>query len=262
MTLIINEIHLIDGLRKTAIVSAADRLITIGGKHDSHRRKVFKIPFLHATVSYFGLAGFTHPKSRKNTYFSEWVPNEINKLADCSTLKDLAVAFRKALNETIPANGLKHNPSGFHFCGYNSAGLPELWYLSNIGTQNLQTGAYGQLLNQYGELSEDFLLRDARSKFRFDGLSLGSAMNGIQHYRNGDTRAHGIVWLHSEEIFTYLEQFPDFRKPTIENLVEYKKFVRFKFQFLSSIYEHWCKRKIIGKPIDIFILAAPEGNHS
>jgi len=122
---------------------------------------------------------------------------------------------------------------------------------------NLETGVYGGFLQQYGGPSEDFLQRDARENFGFDGTNLLTARNGKQTYRNGDIRVHGIVWLASDAIFDYLNRFPDFQKPPVTNFPEYQRYVRFQFSFLSSIYEKWCRRPTIGKPIDCFSFHQP-----
>ena len=255
MTLILNEIHIIDGLGHTAIVSAADRLITYGGRRNSLRHKVFRIPFMEGTVSYFGLAAYPNPKRKdKWIFLSEIVPNIINQLHESADLETFAKAFREKVTELIPANLLQNNASGFHICGYNSKNLPELWYFSNITNMSAENGIYSGLLSSYGGLSEDFLRRDAKEKFSFDGENLASAKNGVQTYRNGDVRAHSGVWLSSDAIFNHLSKFSDFEKPTIQDLKKYERYVRFQFQFLSSIYEHWCKRPNIGKPIDIIVL--------
>lgn len=255
MTLIFNEIHIINGLGDTAIVSAADRLISNGGKRDSLRKKIFRIPYLKGTVSYFGLAAYPNPqKQGKWIYFSEFVPSIINQLHGSIHLEMFVHSFKKKLDETIPKNLLKQNPSGFHICGYNSKNLPELWYISNITDMDPENGSYSGLLPSYGGPSEDFLQRDAKRYFDFDGDNPTSAKNGQQTYRNGDVRAHAGVWLSSDAIFNNLNRFSDFEKPTIHDLKKYERYVRFQFQFLSSIYEHWCKRPNIGKPIDTIVL--------
>ena len=135
MTLIFNEIHILNGLGTTAIVSAADRLITINGKRDSLRKKILPVPYFRATVSYFGLAAYPHPtRSNRWIYFSDWLPNVINQLHGSADLSAFSHSFRAVLNQTIPPALLAQGPSGFHICGYNNQNLPELWYISNIQT--------------------------------------------------------------------------------------------------------------------------------
>ena len=54
MTLITNEIHMLDGFKKTILVFAADRRISkLDGSFDSNRKKLFEIPYLNAGISYF-----------------------------------------------------------------------------------------------------------------------------------------------------------------------------------------------------------------
>jgi hypothetical protein len=52
MTLVLNEIYLLNGLGKSFIVAAADRRISKpNGTYDSTRRKLFPIPYLNGAVS-------------------------------------------------------------------------------------------------------------------------------------------------------------------------------------------------------------------
>ena len=56
MTLITNEIHVLDGFKKTILVFVADQRITMPDGTYRKGRKLFKIPYLEGGVSYFGLA--------------------------------------------------------------------------------------------------------------------------------------------------------------------------------------------------------------
>lgn len=70
MTPITNEMHALDGFRKTILVFAADRRVSRpGGSFDSLRRKLFEVPYFDGGVSYFGLAE-VFPKGRRQ-YLSE-----------------------------------------------------------------------------------------------------------------------------------------------------------------------------------------------
>ena len=76
MTLILNEIHVVDGLRETFIIAAADSVISNqDGTFNSIRRKLFKIHYLNGAISYFGLAGFYHQNLMN--YLSDWLPSFI-----------------------------------------------------------------------------------------------------------------------------------------------------------------------------------------
>jgi hypothetical protein len=147
---------------------------------------------------------------------------------------------------------LAKNASGFHICGYNSNNMPELWYFSNIRDLDPKTAEYKNFLPEYGKVSEDFLRRDAKKKFGYNGKNPETARNGVQIYRNGDIRAQVIVWQSCDEIFELLSSYSDFEKPAGTKLDEYEKHAKFRFKFLSSIYKQWCKRSIISAPIDVF----------
>lgn len=57
MTLITNEIHMLDGFKRTVLVFAADRRLTnLDGSYGSTQQKLFQIPYLEGGISYFGLA--------------------------------------------------------------------------------------------------------------------------------------------------------------------------------------------------------------
>jgi len=74
MTLIFNEIHIVDGLDNTFMIAAADRRITyLDGRHENWK-KLFKIHYLQGAISYFGLAEF-HIKGKTGVInLSSWLP--------------------------------------------------------------------------------------------------------------------------------------------------------------------------------------------
>jgi hypothetical protein len=47
-----------------------------------------------------------------------------------------ARALQGELDTAIPKALKLANASGFHICGFNSAGLPELWFVRNIGSMD------------------------------------------------------------------------------------------------------------------------------
>lgn len=159
MTLILNEIHLLDGLNKTMLVAAADQRISKpDGSYEATRKKLFTIPHLSATISYFGLAS-VYPGG-KIKYLSDWLPKFINTQSRTLNLETLAQNLRDALHRVIPQSTLQGQPSGFHIAGYNSQGFPEFWHLSNIG--DMRGFQYVDFKPRYGPPSPDFLGRDAR----------------------------------------------------------------------------------------------------
>jgi hypothetical protein len=249
MTLILNEIHLLRGLEETLIVAAADRRVSKpDGSYDSTRRKLFHIPYLHGTIAYFGLAE-VYPNVRPQ-FMSEWLPCFIGRHSSISDLESFANTLREELTRVVPAKILEINPSGFHICGYDKAGNPDFWYLSNIG--GLQDFKYTNLNSQYAPPESHFLGRDAPREFGWDGKDPLSAGNGVQTYRNGDFRAHVAAWEELDSILSRLLQFPDFKSP--RTLREYGEYVKFKLEIVAYIYRKWARKQIIARPIDVFVL--------
>ena len=251
MTLILNEIHLLRGMEETLIVAAADRRVSKpDGSYDSTRRKLFCIPYLHGAIAYFGLA-VVYPKGRSQwQYMSEWLLSFIRRHSSVRDLEDFANTLREELNRVVPPEILKKNPSGFHICGYDSAGRPDFWYLSNIG--GLKDFKYIDLKSQYTPPESHFLSRDALREFRWDGKDPLSAINGVKIYRNGDFRAHVAAWEQLDYIYWRLSQFPDFKLPKTPG--EYGEYVKFKFEIVAYIYKNWAKKQIVARPIDVIVL--------
>jgi len=248
MTLILNEIHLLNGLKDTFQIAAADRRITRGNNIESPRKKLFAIPFLKATVSYFGLASFT--KANKETYLSEWLPQFIRASSHCSSLEQFSFELSETLNNTIPLKIRKENRSGFHLSGYNNISLPEFWHFSNIpGMTGLY---YNKPVEKYGVPTSDFLNRDVISHFKYDGINLNSAINGVQTYRNGELITHVMASEELDKAMGKIMEYPNFNRPTTIEL--YADYVKFKFEIISFIYKNWAKKKIIAKPIDVIII--------
>lgn len=249
MTLILNEIHLLDGLNKTVLIAAADRRISKpDGSYEATRKKLFPIPYLNGTISYFGLAS-VYPKGEMQ-YLSHWLPNFINKQSGTPDLETFTENLRDALHQIIPEAALQRHASGFHIAGYNSQGLPEFWHLSNIG--DMRDFRYVDFKPRYGPPSPDFLGRDAQKNFGWDGSDPSSARNGVQTYRNGDFRAHVAAWEALDDVFGMLLQFPDFKRPS--NPDEYGEWIRFKFEFIAYLYKKWAKKEIIAPPIDVRVM--------
>jgi len=247
MTLITNEIHIIDGIYNTIMVAAADRRITNrDGSYNSNRKKLFDIPYLSGAISYFGLASFQ--KNGRTQYLSSWIPNFINNQAGTPNLESFSKELRAGLNSDISKNILKKYPSGFHICGYNNNRLPEFWYLTNVGS--MDGFNYKSLKPRYDRPSPDFLGRDAL-KLGWDGKNPFSIPNTSQVYRNGDYRSHSIVWEKVDAVFRELWRFNEFKKP--DNPDDYGEYVKFKFEFIAYIYKQWAKCPIIGRPIDVWV---------
>ena len=254
MTLVLNEIHLLDGLRKTLLVAAADRSISKpNGAYDSTRRKLFPIPYLNGAVSYFGLAT-VFPRNRPQCV-SDWLPGFIRQQSSVASIQCFAVNMTEILNRIVPPSILHKYPSGFHVCGYEHRGYPDFWFVSNIGGM---TGfQYTDLRSAYLPAESHFLGRDASNVHGWDGSSPQSARNGVQVYRNGDYRAHVAASELLDEIYKKLEQFPDFK--VLRTPHDYGEYVKFKFEFIAYLYKKWARQKIIARPIDVLVLQGLQG---
>lgn len=166
-------------------------------------------------------------------------------------MKTFADNLRAELHKLVPAAILKQNPSGFHICGYNASQLPEFWSLTNVG--GLKGYNHVDFKSRYGSPSSDFLERDAKQTFGWDGIDPASAKSGVLTYRNGDFRSHVAAWESLDEIFSRLLQFPDFRRPTDPQT--YGEYVKFKFEVVAYIYKKWARKQIIARPLDVIVLS-------
>jgi hypothetical protein len=246
MTLVVNEIHLSDGLANTLIVAAADRRVLEPDGSYRTRRKLFDIPYLNATISYFGLAD-VFPKGKREP-LSTWLSSFINKESRTEDLGTFVNHLRDALHEALTRAQLRAYGSGFHICGYNHQRLPDFWSLSNIG--RIQGFNYTDFKARYEPPSQDFLGRDARN-FGWNGENHQSVQNRVFIYRNGDLRAHVLASEVLDSALSKLFAFPDFRAP--RDASQYGDYLKSKFEFIAFLYRKWAKKKIIGTPIDVMV---------
>lgn len=235
-------------MKDTFILSAADRLITQNGTPIGTRKKLLSIPYLNATVSYYGLASFV--SGSKEWEMAEYLRRFIRRNVAIDNLGDFSKTLRDELMESIPHSLLKKNHSGFHICGYGKGRLPEFWHLNNIGA--MKDFVYVDCQNSYRTPTEDFLGRDAINTFGWKSGTFQTETNGIQRYRNGDIRAHIVLWDKLDEGMLKLFEFRDFSEPTNEK--EYGLYCKFKLQVISRIYKNWASHKIIGGPIDVIVI--------
>jgi hypothetical protein len=249
MTLVLNEIHVLDGFKQTLMVAAADRRISNpDGSYNSSRRKLLAVPGLRGAVSYFGVAAF--PVQGKLVFLDEWLRSFIRR-SKTNTLNDFAVSLRGELNRQVPRGVLRTQPSGFHICGYNPLGIPDFWFLSNIGA--MSGFEYIDLCESYLEPASHFLGRDA-SALGWGSAPSSPSRSGVQIYRNGDFRVHAFASEALDGLLATLGQFPDFRQPRTP--AEYGEYVRFKFEVIAYVYKKWAKKQIIARPIDVLVLQA------
>lgn len=235
-------------MKDTAILALADRMITHKGVPTEIRKKLIDIPYLNATVSYYGLAGF--PLGAKEWEMAEFLRQFIRRSNSIDNLGDFSMMLREELAKIIPRDLLKTNPSGFHICGYGKGRLPELWHLTNVG--NFKNFRYGDFHSSYLDPSEDFLGRDAPKYLKWEKGTLKTReQRGGRTYRNGDVRAHVLVYELLDDLMKNLFQFDDFSGP--QDIMDYASYCKFKFEIISFIYKKWAKNQIIGRPIDVMV---------
>jgi hypothetical protein len=232
VTLLVNEIHVPTGdLRRSFIVLAADRRVTVKGRYDSSRKKLFRIPYLNAGVGYFGLAQVT-PKQ----YFSSRLPNFIRHTHGARCLEDFAHRLRDRLNRDVSKSPLSAYPSGFHVCGYGAAGYPELWFVRNIQDMT-------------GPLYRGF--EDAHQS-GYDGAGPHVSSGLIQYYVNGDVRSFRGVWIDLQPFVARMLQEPDFKPPRSPDA--FAEIAKWKVGVVASFYKQFAKTQTIGAPVDAFAL--------
>lgn len=243
MTLLLTEIHCLDGLSHSCIVFAADRRISRNGKYDATRKKIFKIPYLQAAVGFFGLAEI--PYNRNVLPMSDWLLRFIRRNSHLDDLETFANALARKLNSDVPTQLKRKYRSGFHTAGYNASGIPEFWYIRNVRDDRVTvTGKY--------EAREDFLRQDAAS-LGYDGLDPGSAQTGLaQTYRNGDIRAHVTAWEIIDEGFSALLEEPEFQE--LKTITDYEKWVKFKMEVIAYFYKKYCLVSLVARPIDTIVI--------
>jgi hypothetical protein len=243
MTLLVNEIHIRQYLGQGQIILAADRRITVDGKFHSNRRKLFKLSYLNAGVGYFGLA-----QVNQSEFFSGWLPNFIRHSHEERTLEGFANSLCYELNRKVDKELLRKTHSGFQICGYNLDGLPELWFVRNI------LGMEGHLYKGFGVdyiISEDFLARDA-SHMGYNGVDQKVNCDYNQYYVNGDVRAFHSIWRRLDEFLSEMFLHTDFLQPQHDKDLEV--IVKWKMGVISGFYKQFAKQKIVGTPIDAFVL--------
>ncbi len=259
MTLVLNEIHMLDGLNQTVMIAAADRRISKDGKYHGTYRKLFPIPYLNGAISYFGLASY-FDSSGKEKKLWEWLPAFITKQAGTPDLRTFCRSLHEGLENFFPSQLLADKVSGFQICGYNDRFIPEYWFLTNI--RNMAGPYPSEIKSFYKAPAPHFIQNDARRNFNWDGEDPASCKNGIQIYRNGDFRGHVAASEHLDAILGQLwDQFPDaFQRPS--TLSEYAEYVRYKLEFIAGLYKTWARDAIIGRPIDVLAWSADARNRN
>ncbi|MBL0745581.1 hypothetical protein [Chryseolinea lacunae] len=256
MTLITNEIHLVDGFDDSFIISTADRRLTYRKEANAKRKyktgkKLFKIEHLNASLSYWGNTMLINEKGNAEFYFN-WLPNFIKRKHAIDNLMDFAKALKDELNRRVPVDNFKREPSGFHFAGYRSSGEPEFIHFSNCKW----TGNEYQVVNYgYKDPYADFLNEHAKG-IGWDG-STHASVKGVKSttiFRNGDFRIHEAAWKNLDNVFEEIVKHHDFGKLTSLRDDALAKFVQFKMKFIGDVYSKYADTKLVGGPFDVIIL--------
>jgi len=245
MTLLINEIHTFDSLRDGFILHVADRRITENGKFHSNRRKVFRIPYLNTGVGYFGLAQINDKE-----YFSDWLPNFINKNSDAQTIGQFAERLCDALNRTVEKFRLLKMVSGLHICGYNADHHPEFWIVRNSKVFDEVKGVYRDLKQEY-YYQEEFLSQGAK-KLGFTTINEKVPGHRYMYYVNGDVRAFHHIWRQLDDPIDRMFAGENFKSPKTK--AEFEEVAKWKLKVIASFYNQFARQKIIGQPVNAFIL--------
>ena len=237
MTILVNELHFGNGITDATLVQVADRRITINGRYHSTRRKIFEIPYLKASVGYFGLA-----QTNKNNFFSSLVPNIIRNGASIQTISDFAEYFMAELNRLVTKQLLIKYASGFHLCGLATDGVPEFYFIRNFDQMN---GPFYHGFRDHYYMSEDFRNRDAIIGENGTIRPLTEINNATFFYVNGDLRSFRFFWDSAGLFVNQISSDQSFMRPsTLSELAKWK------LEALSSFYRAFSKQQIVGKPID------------
>jgi hypothetical protein len=252
MTLITNEIRLINGFKESLIISTADRRLTYDkpksrkGKH-GNGQKLYFIPYLNATLSFWG----NYALKDGQDYFA-WLPNFIRKNSGIGSLSEFSTKLRNDLNRDVRSNVLMQRPSGFHISGYTGS-TPDFFHFSNChwnGTHYIMDESD----HLFRMPSSDYLGRDALG---WNSTENSAPIVATTTYRNGDFKAHEASWDLLDDIFKNLSNVESFGG--LKSLNNLGKVIQFKLKFIGALYSNFAYVKNIGGPFDIVILHYKEG---
>lgn len=243
MTLLINEIHVYGNLQNSFILQIADRRITKNGVFVGNHKKLFRIHYLNACVGYFGLA-----QINSVVYFSNWLSNFITHSSGISSLEDFSKQLCGQLNTVIDKTLLGEGPSGLHVCGYNAQNLPEMWFVRNI--EGMDGNTYKGFKRSYF-FDEQFLTGPAR-EWGFDGTNSVVNNNFINYFVNGDVRPFHLIWRQLDQFVEPMLLGSNFKH--LKDINDLANTAKWKMQVISTFYQQFAKKKIIGTPSDVFVL--------
>ena len=254
MTLLVNEIHMLEGFKRTMLIAAADRRITKGDRtyHDT-QPKLFEIKYLKGAVSFFGLAEFRRGSEKYR--MSEILPTFIRKNSDIADLQTFSYALRDEMTRVVPAELLKDQSLGFHICGYGRTSLPDYWWLTNI--RAMDGPLVTKMKSTFKNPGSNFLGRDA-ARWGWDGSDLMSVRSGgYQLYRNGDFLVHAVTVELVDELFERLWDLPEFDRPRTP--LEFKNYIQYKFKLIAGLQRRWQRKPTVSGNVDVMMWEANDG---
>ncbi|MDH5641739.1 MAG: hypothetical protein OEY28_10630, partial [Nitrospira sp.] len=151
MTLLTTEILEGRQFLEPFIVFAADRRISLNGKPNAARKKVFRVPGYDAGVGYFGLAEV--PSGQDRQPMDKWLREFLEKRPAVGGLESLATDLASALNSEIPSAWRRRYVSGIHLAGFDDGDRASFWFVRNVDDCMTPIGAY--------QAREDYRRRDA-----------------------------------------------------------------------------------------------------
>lgn len=241
MTLLYTEIfpNFPDGHRY--IFFASDRKISLlGGQLHSMQKKIFEIPYLPAAIGMFGLAEFS---IGARTYrMGDKLRSMICSNNKVNDLGELAGNIASSLNSFVPPAYRNKYRSGFHMAGFNTNGLPEFWYIRNVGDD-------GTTIFKNYEAREDYLSGHARQN-GFNGIDPGTLPGRL--YRNGDIVSHVAAWEQIDNTLGALTTTLNFKR--INTPEKYSEWIKFKMEVLAHFHKRFADKVWIGGPIDTLII--------
>jgi hypothetical protein len=243
VTLIVNEIfHDPGNTKRSHIICAADRRISVYGKPFAERRKLFRSDKMNATVSYFGLAG-----TDKITY--EEVIGDFVRNSPSRTIEDLARSLTGVLNTTVPKRYLQQAPSGLHVCGFTDTATPQFWFIRNI--QGMTGVNYTGFEDHYW-CSEE--LSEVHAKNVYDPQVARYVKPFRAWFANGDLRSHGPAWNMFDKFSEQMDAAGLAPRPA--SPADLEKRLRWKMEALGRYYDIVADEPIVGGGTDTFILTA------
>jgi hypothetical protein len=241
MTLIVTEIAYYPRDKDASrILCAADRRLSRDGKPVCEERKLFKNDRLNATVSYFGLS------STDEWTFEELLVGFLESNTS-PTLEEFANSLLRHLNAIVPKHILRKNASGLHVTGFTDLGVPQFWFIRNIG--GMDGAAYINFKEAYW-LSEE--LSSNQAKDWYDAGAKDFTESFQVWYANGDLRSHQPAWVTFDAFVREMEARGLARPPASAS--DYEKRLRFKMEAIGLYYTIIADEVIVGGGTDTFIL--------